>query len=84
MDLFTGFVVVLSLATGWLVYRLTVPSPRATTPSKGERISYAVVAAASVVAIGAYAGSGIKGVERAPDVKTERVVESAMGSSSPR
>ncbi|PJE95921.1 hypothetical protein CUT44_19090 [Streptomyces carminius] len=61
-DLFTAFVVAVALVLAWLVYRWTAPAPGSPVQaSKGERLAYAIGAAASVIVIGGYLGGGFRG-----------------------
>ncbi|WP_406092092.1 hypothetical protein [Kitasatospora purpeofusca] len=63
-DLFTVLVVSGALAIGALVYRRSAPSSEsATALSKGERVVLACGAAAAVISIGAYLGTGVRGVD---------------------
>ncbi|MFJ3090152.1 hypothetical protein [Streptomyces sp. NPDC086838] len=63
-DLFTAFVVVSALVLAWLVYRKTAPAPGSPAQAtKGERLVYAITAAAAVIAIGGYLGGGIREFE---------------------
>ncbi|WP_447039875.1 hypothetical protein [Streptomyces sp. DSM 118878] len=61
-DLFTVFVVAVALVLAWLVYRWTAPAPGSPVQaSKGERLAYAIGAAASVIVIGGYLVGGFRG-----------------------
>ncbi|MFE8941050.1 hypothetical protein ACFYNX_26655 [Streptomyces sp. NPDC007872] len=61
-DLFTTFVIVVALVLAWLVYRWTAPAPGSPVQaSKGERLVYAIGAAASVIVIGGYLVGGFRG-----------------------
>lgn len=63
-DLFTAFVIAVALVLAWLVYRWTAPAPGSPVQaSKGERLAYAIGAAASVIVIGGYLVGGIRGFE---------------------
>ncbi|GGX37924.1 hypothetical protein [Streptomyces chartreusis] len=61
-DVFTAFIVAVALVLAWLVYRWTAPAPGSPVQmSKGERLAYAIGAAASVIVIGGYLGGGFRG-----------------------
>ncbi|MEU0673160.1 hypothetical protein ABZ330_09720 [Streptomyces sp. NPDC006172] len=63
-DLITALVVTGACTAGVLVYRRTAPSESATTAlSRGERLAVALGAAATVIVIGSYLGSGFRGIE---------------------
>ncbi|MFE1343414.1 hypothetical protein [Streptomyces sp. NPDC058757] len=65
LDLYTGLVVAGALAIAWIVYWWTAPAPTAAhQTSKGERLAYAIGAAAAVIVIGGYLGAGLEGVQR--------------------
>ncbi|MFF9070660.1 hypothetical protein ACF09E_35500 [Streptomyces sp. NPDC014891] len=72
-DLISGFFLLLALVIGALVYQWTAPAPTATHQnSKGERLMYAVVSAAAVIAIGTYFGDGFGGIERVEKTSSEK------------
>ncbi|MVO90638.1 hypothetical protein GPA10_39290 [Streptomyces sp. p1417] len=65
LDVSTSLVVIAALVVGCLVYRWTAPVPGAVVQtSKGERLMWAVSAAAAAIVVGSYLADGIKDVER--------------------
>ncbi|MFS4107710.1 hypothetical protein [Streptomyces sp. PD-S100-1] len=81
-DLGTVLVVCGSFAIGRLIYRWTEPSPPTTTPSKGERLLWALTSVVAAITIGSYLGSGIRGVEPASNTEKDRGVETGTPVSS--
>ncbi|MFC8270145.1 hypothetical protein ACFUIZ_31190 [Streptomyces cinereoruber] len=78
-DLISGFFLLAALIVGWLVYRWTAPAPNATLhTSKGERLMYAVVSAAAIIAIGTYFGDGFGGIERVEKTSTDKPRAAAL------
>lgn len=76
-DLITGLVVAGAFAAGALVYQRTAPPEGQTTAlSRGERLAVALGAAATVIVIGGYLGSGFRGIEHAADTQPAGVVKS--------
>ncbi|CAL9677765.1 hypothetical protein SUDANB105_08076 (plasmid) [Streptomyces sp. enrichment culture] len=66
-DLATVLVVAVGIAIGFMVYRWTEPAPNAAIQSaKGERLAWAVGAAAAVIVVGGFLMEGIT-VEVSPD-----------------
>ncbi|MEU4181555.1 hypothetical protein [Streptomyces sp. NPDC026589] len=77
-DLLTDFVVLAALLLACLVYRWTAPAPNSPVhTSRGERLMYAVGAAASVIVIGNYAIGGFKSFGY--DVPTTEKPAAAVG-----
>ncbi|MFB7585209.1 hypothetical protein [Streptomyces hydrogenans] len=72
LDVFTGLVVASALAIAWLVFRWTAPTTAVHQTSKGERLMWAVAAAASVIVVGSYLGDGLRGIERSGENSTEK------------
>ncbi|MGW3377397.1 hypothetical protein [Streptomyces hydrogenans] len=71
LDLYTVLVVACSLVIATIVYRKTAPKPAgAHQTSPGERLAWAVGAAAGVIVVGAFLGEGLKGVERIEEPST--------------
>ncbi|MEU2098656.1 hypothetical protein ABZ741_21495 [Streptomyces globisporus] len=63
-DLFTALVAGAAFVLAWLVYRWTAPSPEASVQaSRGERLAYAIGAAASVIVVGAFLVGGVRAFE---------------------
>ncbi|MFJ4614852.1 hypothetical protein [Streptomyces griseus] len=76
-DLITAFVVAGAFAAGALVYQRTAPAEGAATAlSRGERLAVALGAAATVIVIGGYLGSGFQGIEHAADAHSAGAVKS--------
>ncbi|MEU5137710.1 hypothetical protein [Streptomyces californicus] len=72
-DVFTAFIVAVALVLAWLVYQRTAPAPGSPVhASTGERLAYAIGAAASVIVIGGYLGGGFRGLEY-PEANTRSV-----------
>ncbi|MEU0360513.1 hypothetical protein [Streptomyces cyaneofuscatus] len=70
-DLITVLVVAGAFTAGALVYQRTAPPEGATTAlSRGERLAVALGAAATVIMIGGYLGSGFRGIEHAADTQS--------------
>jgi hypothetical protein len=64
VDLFTALVVCIAVTAGVVVYRWGASSADASVAtSKGERLLWAVAAAAAVVAIGSFVAQGVGGGE---------------------
>ncbi|MET7582828.1 hypothetical protein [Streptomyces microflavus] len=79
-DLITGLVVAGAFAAGALVYQRTAPTEGQTTAlSRGERLAVALGAAATVIVIGGYLGSGFRGIEHAADTQPAGAVKSVAG-----
>ncbi|MFI0757693.1 MULTISPECIES: hypothetical protein [unclassified Streptomyces] len=79
-DLITALVVAGAFTAGALVYRRTAPPEGATTTlSRGERLALALGAAATVIVIGGYLGSGFRGIEHAVDTQSAGAVKSGAG-----
>ncbi|MEU3832838.1 hypothetical protein [Streptomyces microflavus] len=65
---------------GALVYQRTAPTEGQTTAlSRGERLAVALGAAATVIVIGGYLGSGFRGIEHAADTQSAGAVKSGVG-----
>ncbi|MGW0121713.1 hypothetical protein [Streptomyces sp. NPDC003327] len=78
LDLYTALVVGLALTVAVAVYRKTAPAPAAVHPtSPGERLAWAVGAAASIIVIGAFLGEGLRGVERIEEPGTVKPTSTA-------
>lgn len=79
-DLITALVVAGAFTAAALVYRRTAPPEGATTAlSRGERLALALGAAATVIVIGGYLGSGFRGIEHAVDTQSAGAVKSGAG-----
>ncbi|KIQ63467.1 hypothetical protein TR51_33015 [Kitasatospora griseola] len=74
-DPITVLVVSGAFATGVLVYRRTTPSEGATALSRGERLALALGAAATVIVIGGYLGSGFRGIGHTANAQLAGVAE---------
>ncbi|MFF8499590.1 hypothetical protein ACF07L_02880 [Streptomyces anulatus] len=80
IDLITALVVAGAFTAGTLVYQRTAPPEGATTAlSRGERLAFALGAAATVIVIGGYLGSGFRGIEHAADTQSAGAVKSGVG-----
>ncbi|MFJ4869138.1 hypothetical protein [Streptomyces sp. NPDC088757] len=78
-DLMTALVFSGGCVAGVLVYRWTAPPQDATTPSKGERLLFALTAAVAVITIGGFLGGGFRGIERTEKARAAEAVESGTG-----
>ncbi|MYV58999.1 hypothetical protein GTW37_04900 [Streptomyces sp. SID4931] len=67
----------MAFTAGALVYQRTAPPEGAATAlSRGERLAVALGAAATVIVIGGYLGSGFRGIEHAADTQSAGAVNS--------